>query len=73
MTVLPLLALLGTVFGLLGGTTAFIIIYTKYQRHGFTGRQLLGEALRAGVIAVLVLLGSALAAGLVISRLGQRL
>jgi hypothetical protein len=65
---LPVLIVVGTVFGLLGGGTAFTITYTEYQRHQFTGRRLVGEALRAGVAAFLVLFALAIASGFIVRR-----
>jgi hypothetical protein len=66
--VLAVLVVVGTAFGLLGGAAAFTITYTEYQRHQFTGRRLVGEALRAGVAAFLVLFGLAIAGGFIVRR-----
>lgn len=66
--VLAVLVVVGTAFGLLGGGMAFTITYAEYQRHQFTGRRLVGEALRAGVAAFLVLFAVAIASGLIVRR-----
>jgi len=65
---LPVLVAVGVIFGLIGGAMAFTITYTEYQRHQFTGRRLVGESLRAGIAAFLVLLALAMASGFVVRR-----
>jgi len=65
---LPVLVAIGVIFGLIGAAMAFTITYTEYQRHQFTGRRLVGEALRAGIAAFLVLFVLAIAAGFIVRR-----
>jgi hypothetical protein len=65
---LPVLVAVGVIFGLIGGAMAFTITYAEYQRHQFTGRRLVGEALRAGIAAFLLLLALTIAAGFIVGR-----
>ena len=68
---LPVLVAIGVIFGLIGGAMAFTITYTEYQRHQFTGRRLVGEALRAGIVAFLLLLALTIAAGFIVRRFSR--
>lgn len=62
-----MLALISIAFGLIGGAMAFAITYTEYQRHQFTSRRLMGEALRAGIAAFSGLLLLTLISGAVVN------
>jgi len=68
---LPVLVAIGVIFGLVAGAMAFTITYTEYQRHQFTGRRLVGEALRAGIAAFLVLFALTVAAGFIVRRFSR--
>ncbi|MEO0080802.1 MAG: hypothetical protein ABIL25_00715 [candidate division WOR-3 bacterium] len=57
------------VFSLLGGGAAFAIVYMEYQRHKLGRGQVIGEALRAGMVAFVALLGLSVVVGLLVGRL----
>lgn len=59
------------VFSLLGGGAAFAIVYMQYQRHKLDRRRLIGEALRAGVVALSALFGLSVVVALLVGRLAR--
>ncbi len=66
----PLIIVTGA-FSLLGGSTAFAIIYLEYQRHQLGQRRVLAESLQAGILAFVVLMVMGLAAGLLVGRISK--
>lgn len=65
---LPLLAAISVPICLLAGLMAFIITYDEYQKHGFRGKRLLGEAFKAAIFAFLVMSALTLLAGLFLRK-----
>jgi H+/Cl- antiporter ClcA len=70
--IILLAAVLGIIFGLIGGVMAYIIVYTEYRKHLISTRRVIQEGLRAGVTAFIVLLVGALVTGLAVSLFARR-
>ncbi len=65
------LLVVSAVFSLLGSGAAFAIIYTEYQRHQLARHRLVGEALKAALVAFLVLFALSIFGSLLVSRLAR--
>lgn len=59
--------LLGTIFGIIGGIMAYLIIYTEYRKHFTETRLAVKEGLRAGIITFIILAVSALIVGIAVN------
>lgn len=68
-TIMLMAILLGTIFGILGGIMAYLIIYTEYRKHFTASGPAVKEGLRAGMITFIILVISALIVGWVVNFL----